>query len=181
MTTKSSYTLALFCLVLMLPAPAVLAQQSTISLGGNLGYYRFDQESFPDSSGDFDDSRTSWKANVGLHPNEVFGLELGYASFGKARDGDRQFESDGLTAAVMAAIPFSPNFAVYGKLGQLFWERELRATTVPRNKRDGDDTFYGVGTRLGLAPNLDLKFEYERFEIDRADVDMASVGLGLKF
>lgn len=164
----------------LMASPLALAD-SYATLGGNLGYYRFDYEDFPDSSDDFDDERSSWKVYLGLQPSEVIGLELGYANFGKAEDGGNQFESDGITAAATASIPFSENFAVYGKLGQLFWEREARAFGLPQREHDGSDTFYGVGTRLGLAPNLDLKLEYERYKIDRADVDMASIGLGLNF
>ena len=164
----------------ILPGQAI-ANEGHITVGGNLGYYRFDHEDFPGSRSDFDDKRSSWKAYLGLQPNEVLGLELGYANFGKAKDSGDQFESDGVVAAVTAAIPFTPNFAVYGKLGQLFWERESLSPTFPRNQREGSDTFYGVGTRMALAPNLDLKLEYERFAIDRADVDMASLGLGINF
>ena len=60
---------------------------------------------------------------------------------------------------------------------------------------DGDETFWGVGTKIRLAENLDLKIEYERFnfEISRdeidvlqpedidMDVDFASVNLQFTF
>lgn len=158
-----------------------LAATPEAYLGGNLGYYRFEQEEFPNSSDEFEDERGSWKAYVGVRPNDVLGFEAGYVEFGEVDHNGARFDSDGLQVAMTAGVPFTPNFSVYGKLGQLFWDRKTRFTNFTGDSRDGDDTFYGVGTRIGVASNLDLRLEYERYEIDRADVDMASLGLNLMF
>ncbi len=160
---------------------AVMAATPEAYVGGNLGYYRFEQEDFPGSSDEFEDDRGSWKAYAGVRPNDVIGFEAGYVDFGEVNHQGARFDSDGLQLAMTAGIPFTPNFSIYGKLGQLFWDRETRSSAFTGNSRDGDDTFYGVGSRIGLASNLDLRLEYERYEIDRADVDMASLGLNLMF
>lgn len=160
---------------------AALAATPEAYLGGNWGYYRFEQEDFPGSSDEFEDDRGSWKAYAGVRPNDVLGFEAGYVDFGEVNHQGARFDSDGWQLAMTAGIPFTPNFSVYGKLGRLFWDRDIRSSVFTSNSRHGDDTFYGVGSRIGLAPNLDLRLEYERYEIDRADVDMASLGLNLMF
>ena len=176
---NSLTTAGVTAIAAMLMAPLAQAQPQTY-LGGSFGYYRFDHESFPSSSSEFEDDRGSWKIFVGAQPNPMFGFEVGYVDFGELSQNGAKFDSDGIQAAITAGIPFTPNFVAYGKLGQLFWDREIK-TNIGSSSRDGDDTFYGVGTRIGVAPNLDVKLEYERFKIDRADVDMASVGLNLRF
>ena len=173
------FLFSLTAVALLATGPA-LAQGGTGYVGGNLGYYRFDHEDFPSSSGEFKDERGSWKIVGGARTGGVLGIEGGFVDFGGLEDDDARFESEGVLLAGVFELPVSDDFAPYAKLGQLFWDTESRSP-IGRADNDGSDTFYGVGLRLGASPNVDVRLEYERFEIDNADVDMASLGLNFLF
>lgn len=172
----------------------VLAQNEEVSayLGGGVGYFRLNDEDFPDSDEELDDNRWSWRGQVGVQFSPVFSIEGGYNDFGEVEDGSLELDADGTFAAALVHLPLG-GFAPYGKIGQLWWDVERRATTtsggligggqttVSRSSEDGNDTFYGVGVRFGEGPGLQMRVEYDRFALDDADVDMASVNLQYRF
>ena len=141
---------------------------------------------------DLDTTRQFYEQRLGLPVLELDqravkydaggGNYVGYTDFGEVSDQGSTFEAAGIPVSVSAALPISPVFAPYAKLGQLFWDAEGPGTTEAGNQNyDGDDTFYGVGARLGLSQAMDLRLEYERFSLDEADVDMASAALAFNF
>ncbi|MDY6828427.1 MAG: outer membrane beta-barrel protein, partial [Pseudomonadota bacterium] len=64
--------------------------------------------------------------------------------------------------------------------GQMWWEADIDGPLGFSDERDGSTLFYGVGVALKLLPNLNVRAEYERAELDDddvdADVDFASIG-----
>lgn len=174
---------------------ATLAQEEEVGgyLGGGVGYFRLNDEDFPDSEEELDDNRWSWRGQVGMQFNPVFSLEGGYNDFGEVEDGSLELDADGTFAAALVHLPLGSGFAPYGKLGQLWWDVERKRTTssggvigggqttVARSSEDGSDTFYGLGVRIGEGPGLQMRIEYDRFALDDADVDMASVNLQYRF
>jgi hypothetical protein len=176
-----------------LPSTA-LAQQPELSgyIGGGVGYYRLNDEDFPDSEDELDDNRWSWRGQVGVQFNPVFSLEGGYTDFGDLEDGNLELDADGSFVAALVHLPLGGGFAPYGKLGQLWWDVERSVTrsdrgpigggtTIVRSSEDGNDTFYGLGVRFGEGPGLQMRIEYDRFALDDADADMASVNLQYRF
>ncbi|MCC5856610.1 MAG: outer membrane beta-barrel protein [Ectothiorhodospiraceae bacterium] len=149
-------------------------------IGGGVGYYRLNDEDFLDEDERFKDDRWSWKVFAGVQFNRVLSAELGYTDFGKTSRGPFSADASGWSLAGTAALPVTPNFAPYAKLGQLFWDADLEAGPVSTS-RDGNDMFYGVGARFALSHNLDLRMEYERFALDDTDLDMGSLNLQLRF
>ena len=148
--------------------------------GGSLGQYRYEDSSLDDDN--FEDDSESYKAFLGARLNRVFSIEAGYNKYGEVEDQGRRFEADGIPLSISAALPLSPGFAPYAKLGQLYWDLEGEGNSEIGNENiDGNDTFYGVGAWLNLSRNLNMRLEYERFELDDADLDMATAGLALQF
>lgn len=176
-----------------LPSTA-LAQQPEMGgyIGGGLGYYRLNDEDFPDSEDELDDNRWSWRGQVGVQFNPIVSLEGGYTDFGDLEDGGLELDADGTFVAALVHLPLGGGFAPYGKIGQLWWDVERTVTTsdggligggttIARSSEDGNDTFYGVGVRFGEGPGLQMRIEYDRFALDDADADMASVNLQYRF
>lgn len=149
-------------------------------IGGGLGYFRLDDEDFPEDEDEINDSRWSWRAFAGMEANRVFSLEVGYTDFGRTEDGDVKLDASGWTIAGLAALPITPWFAPYGKVGQLFWDREREVGPLSRSD-SSNDLFYGVGARFTLTPNTDLRLEYERMAMADTDVDMGSINLQFRF
>ncbi|MES1942827.1 TonB-dependent receptor protein [Salinisphaera sp. PC39] len=164
-------------------APAV-AQTSGLEphgyLGGGIGYYRVEDEEFPDDDDDFKDEREAYRGFIGAMLNRYVGLEIGYTDFAEAEDGGYEADADGFTAAVLAQVPVNEAFSVYGKGGMLAWDLDVSGPLVSGSD-DGEDPFYGVGTRIGLGGAFGLRLEYERFELDDTDVDLASANLEFRF
>ncbi|HTF84182.1 MAG TPA: outer membrane beta-barrel protein [Cellvibrio sp.] len=148
--------------------------------------------------GDFDEDEAAKKAFAIVKFNEFIGLEGAYIDFDEAGNDQLSFDPKGATLGLILEAPISQAFSVYAKGGQMWWDGDARLELGPvdvADDYDGDETFWGVGTKIRLAENLDLKIEYERFnfEISRdeidvlqqedidMDVDFASVNLQFTF
>lgn len=171
-------------LAVSLAAPSALAQSADFDpqgyVGGDIAYSRLENESFPDSNDEVNDNRFGYDLHIGARFNPVFGIEGGFTDFGEAEENGVTYSADGFTLAGLVHFPLADRASVYGKLGQLFWDAEGR-TTFGNFEDDGNDVFYGLGLSLPVGVATDLRFEYERFELDDADVDQAAIGLNFLF
>lgn len=149
-------------------------------LGTGLGYYRLNDDDFLDDDDRMKDNQSAWRVFAGAEFNRVFSLQADYIDFRKTDDGDASMEADGWALSGIAALPVTPFFAPYAKVGQLFWDRK-RSLGPLSSSDDGNDMFYGAGARFSVAPNVDLRLEYERFSLDNTDLDMASASIQLRF
>lgn len=146
-------------------------QEPGVFIGGGAIYTRlnndFSSQDF--DTDDFDDDRMSWKAFAGYRFTPIFSVEGQYIDFGDAENKSARVEADGWTAALVADIPFK-FIQPYAKAGALFWNTDahLRGALADASKvsSDGTDFFWGVGARMDLSDNLDLRLEYERFELN---------------
>lgn len=159
------------------------AQQPEASgyAGGALGYFRLNDEDFPNSDDEFKDNRWSWRGHAGVQFNPVFSLEGGYLDYGNLEDGSFRLSADGLFAAAMVHLPLGGAVAPYAKLGQLWWDTERKGPAGFRSTDSGSDTFYGLGIRFGDGPGWQLRLEYDRMALDDTDVDQAAVNLQYRF
>lgn len=154
-----------------LPVGAYAAPETYI--GAGYGVYQFEEN-------DFDESEKHWKAYVGTMFNSAVGIELSYVDFSQATDLGSSFEADGLGAALVLALPMTENFSIYAKGGMYFWDAESSFAGI-RATDDGDDPFYGAGLQFRLNDALDLRVEYERYEIVDVDIDSATAALQFSF
>lgn len=142
-------------------------------LGAGYGAYQFEDR-------DIDQSDSFWKAYVGAMINSALGLELSYVDFSRANDQGASFDADGYGAAILLSLPATENLALYAKGGVYFWNAQSRFAGLRAND-DGEDPFYGAGLQFKLNEPLDLRLEYERYEIVEVDIDSANVSLQFSF
>lgn len=171
--------------MLMLAPVGVFAQTTAERdvrgyVGGGLGYFRLNDEDFLDEDDDLRDNRTAWQVFGGFEANRIFSLEVGYTDFGTTEDGDLSLEATGWSIAGMAAIPISPWFTPYGRVGHMAWDRTRSAGPFSFSD-DGTDMFYGVGVRTAVGNSADLRFQYDRMALDNTDLDMGSINLQVRF
>lgn len=127
--------------------------------------------------GDFDEDEAAKKAFALVKFNEFIGLEAAYVDFDDAGNDQLSFDPKGYTLGLILEAPITQTFSVYAKGGQLWWDGDARVSVGPidvSDDYDGEETFWGVGTKFRLAENLDLRVEYERFnfEISRGEIDV---------
>lgn len=193
--TQRKLALGLAAAMLTAPMGAALAQSGSNSdsfwlprkdrafepgfyVGGGVGYFRVDEQDFFENGDDLDDDRVSLKAYAGVDILPWLGAEAGYVNFGKVGNGST-LEGDGWTVAAVGQLPIG-NFAPYAKVGYMWWDAD-RATTGTVYNSDGHDWFGGLGVRFALTQVLDMRVEYERYQMDDADIDMGSLNLQLSF
>lgn len=158
---------------------------SEFYLGGGYGQYSIKWE---DENTEFDDDAEVLKAYGGMKINEFVGAEIVYLNFDEANDFDSNATIHGLGFAGILSAPLHERFSLYAKGGWFTWNAEVEATlpvvgTVSEDM-DGGDWFYGGGLKFGLAEHLDLRVEYERYELDDdidPEIDVASVNLQYSF
>ncbi|WP_020210271.1 outer membrane beta-barrel protein [Gilvimarinus chinensis] len=185
--------------VLCASSASVLAQSADngwrfepeLSVGAGYGVTKM-------KDGDFDEDEAAKKAFALVKFNEYIGVEGAYIDFDEASNDVVTFDPSGASLALILEAPITKVFSLYAKGGQLWWDSDTRLNTDVANLEeefDGDDTFWGVGTKFQLAEHLDLRVEYERFNFDierdevnvlqseplNMDVDYASVNLQYTF
>lgn len=153
-------------------------KQSYGYLGGGIGYYRLEDDEFPEN---FEDERESWRLFAGGMVNPVFGVEAGYTDLAEASDSGFESDVDGITLAALGQVPLGNVLSIYGKGGLFSWDVERRGPLGFSGSDDGRDFFYGFGARIGVSTPLGLRLEYERFELDDTDIDLATVNLEFRF
>ena len=148
--------------------------------------------------GDFDEDETAAKVFAVVKFNEYIGLEGSYIDFDNSGNSELNIDPKGAGLALILEAPINQSFSVYAKGGQLWWDADANLNVGvidTSDSYDGDETFWGIGTKIRLADNVDLRIEYERFnfEISRdeinvlqpnsldMDVDYASINLQYSF
>lgn len=155
----------------LLPLSATADPETYI--GAGYGAYQFEENSI-------DQSDSYWKGYIGTMFSSAVGMELSFVDFSRATDQGSTFDADGYGAALVLAFPMTENFALYAKGGLYFWDAESSFAGISAND-DGDDPFYGAGLKFRLNEALDLRVEYERYEIANIDLDGANASLQFSF
>ena len=151
-----------------------------------------------------DDTDNAWKVFGGWHMKwvgvEAAWQDLGKFAIGAESDGSgsgpppnydpgpvsRTLEARGLSAELLGRIPLGKFFAIFGKVGALWWDSETLTTggIVSVNQdQTGLDLMYGAGVDI-IIKKISLRLEYERFDqVSSADtsIDFASVGVMFNF
>lgn len=161
------------------------------SIGGGYGLTKL-------KDGDFDEDEAAKKAFAVFKLNEFIGIEAAYIDFDKSGNDALDIDIKGKALDLILELPISKSFSIYAKGGKMWWDADTHVDTsdfITSTDSDGNETFWGVGTKFRLAEHLDLRVEYERFnfEISRdeinvlqpndidMDVDYASVSLQFTF
>ncbi len=175
---------------LVFSSSAALADQRDdrgLYLGGAYGVFSVDDS-------DFNDDDTAPQAFAGLQFNPYVGVEAAYLDFGTSGGDLLESETEGYSLALTARLPLTESMAVYGKMGQFWWDSELRSGSF-RDSFDGDELTWGGGLSFQIAPSLDFRLAYDRLDVDlqrdeigpvgsgdfASTVDLVSAGLKLEF
>ena len=104
-------------------------------------------QSFVDE-GNYDDEDTAFSVFGGYQFNRYFGLEAGYADFGKLepRGTGAELEANSVYLTAVGTVPFTDKFSGYAKAGFQRWDLDTSIPSVVGNDDDsGTDPTYGVG------------------------------------
>ena len=160
------------------------------SVGGATIEAEFDTADFPELPASLDEDDTAFKVFVGYKldlPVIDLGVEGGYVSLGEPEIeidtvfGTQQvgLETTGLNVWGTAGLEVGP-VDVFGKLGFISWDVEAGIDGFDSASDDGTDMGYGLGVSFDLG-SIQLRGEYEVYDIDDADVEMLSVGIAFRF
>jgi long-chain fatty acid transport protein len=142
-----------------------------------------------------------FKAFGGYQFSKYFALESGYTQLnnftaqgtGSTAATGALYQSEKNNVWVLAAVgtlPLTKNFSVFGKVGADSWKSATK--TIIRNTSTtnftrissidrGTDPYYGVGASYALMENLDVRAEYERYDLGGPKIDFLSAGMAVKF
>lgn len=168
---------------------ALAGSDSGFYVGASVGQAQLDLDGEADFGGGlenfkFDDDDTAYKIfggyNFGLIPLVDLAVEGAYVDFGAFKgDGllsNTEVEVDGWTGAGLAGIKLGP-VGIFGKVGAILWDSEFDNNL---GDDDGTDPLYGIGARFTLF-SLQVRAEWERYDLDDADIDYFSVGGAFTF
>lgn len=153
-------------------------------LGVGYGQYKF---KFEDSEQDqeLSEENNVGKIFLGVQANDAIGAELTYLSFNDGEDGAIKSEIEGVSAALTLGLPVGQYFALKARGGWFAWEANYSVSNLPIEKKvEGDDLFYGVGVELGLGKSIDIRLDYDRYQIDEEidpELDIASLSAEFNF
>lgn len=135
-----------------------------------------------------DKKDTGFKVYAGGKLSEVLGLEVGYTDFGTIRASGGQTDAWAIPVSLVVGVPMGERFGIFGKVGGLYGRTDVDVSPTSifdRGHKSGWGWTYGVGATAGLTQNLQLRVDWDRYELDfvggRRDVDMLSAGLQLRF
>jgi long-chain fatty acid transport protein len=142
-----------------------------------------------------------FKAFGGYQFNKYVALESGYTQLnnftaqgtGSTALKGALYQSEKNNVWVLAAVgtlPLTKNFSVFGKVGADSWKSATKTIMRDTNTSNfmrissidrGTDPYYGVGASYALMENLDVRAEYERYDLGGPKIDFLSAGMAVKF
>ena len=117
-----------------------------------------------------DDSDSAFKIFGGYKLNKNFAFEASYIDFGQAVATDGfdtlTFEPTGFNFSLLGLIPVSNTVDFFGKVGLLFWDAKIAAssgTSYRSRDDDGTDLNFGAGVNFNASEQFSLRAEFQRF------------------
>jgi len=132
----------------------------------------------------YDDEDTAFSAFGGYQFNRYFGLEAGYADFGKLepRAVGERVDANSAYFTAIGTLPFTDRFSGYARAGVQRWDLDRAVPGLTGSNDDnGNDPVYGVGLQYRFNDHVALRGEYTRFEIEDADLDMSQIQVRFDF
>ncbi len=126
---------------------------------------------------DWDEGDTAYKVFGGWRFNEIIAFEVAYINLGEPSGEvvpgfNLDASVDGFAPYVVATIPLGL-FEVYGRLGYYFYDANLGTETVAGGRvefdEESEDFVYGAGIGLDLLDHINVRLEYERFDLQGLD------------
>lgn len=198
MSITSRVGRASLCALLLALAwtPASALADSGFYIGGSIGGASIEADleadpQLPALPSEIDEDDTGFKVFGGFMfdlPLLDLGVEVGYVDFGQPEvnvptnlgDVDVEFETSGINLWGIAGTELGP-IDVFAKLGYVSWDIEASIQGIPGDiSDDGSDIGYGLGAGFSLGA-LQIRGEWEIYDIEDADVSMLSLGVAYRF
>ena len=167
-------------------------------LGTAIGQATFKNDDFRNLA-ETDRKDTAFKLFAGYQFNPNFAVEASYLDFGdftatdvyNGEPDNFDYSVDGFGFALVGRLPIDAGFSVFGKLGLIAWDGDLKNDYVEDGQRvsdsfgtDGTDPFYGVGVEY-VVNQVMVRAEFERYDMSDLDsdldVDLISASIGYRF
>lgn len=161
--SRASLRALLAALALM---PFAALADSGVYVGGSIGNAAMEINEL-----NFDENDDAYKAFMGYRfdlPAVFLGVEGGYANLGEPDLRERT----GLNLFGIAGLEAGP-IDLFVKAGYIAWNTDFV-------QDDSSDLGYGLGMAFGLGP-LEIRGEYEMYDVEYVDVSMISVGFSYLF
>jgi hypothetical protein len=179
---------ALLAGLFLLPVSA--SADSGFYIGGSFGNAAVEGDVGAFGLEDFDEDDSAYKAFLGYRldlPMMILAFEGGYVNLGEPEFsgdlGSLTVEADGINLFALAGFEAGP-IDLFVKAGYIAWDAGFESVDVLGNVEsgsdDGSDLGYGLGLSFGLGP-LEVRGEYEIYDIEDVDVSMISVGFSYLF
>ena len=177
-------------LVLMVAmVPAAAHADRGFYIGGSAGGATVEADlggiSIPGLPASIDEDDTALKAFLGYSfelPVITLAVEGGYVDMGEpdinVLGDELLFDVTGVNLWGIASVDLGL-FDVFGKLGYISWDVEADYLGSTESD-DGSDLGYGLGAAFYFGP-LQIRGEYEIYDLDDVDVSMLSVGVAYHF
>jgi long-chain fatty acid transport protein len=171
------------------------AEMDSIDFTGWYAGFSFGQSRYQDVSATTANTSTEgWKVYTGYEFNKYLGVEGGYANLNDmtattitaTETTTTNVASTAWMLAAVGSLPLTEKLSVTGKLGAAY----VLTTTDTKvgtalTQRSGDDDYhpnYGVGVNYALLENfVNLRAEWERFDLDDYNIDLITAGFSVEF
>jgi hypothetical protein len=169
----------------MAAAPAAFAQaQEEVSgfyLGAGVGQFNAHIDDVDDVDAtvdEWDEDDTAYKVFAGYRLNRFLAFELDYINLGEPSGNvvpgfNVDSSVDGFAPFVVGTVPLGPYFEVYGRAGYYFYDATTGVTDALDNRvefdEESEDFVYGAGIGANLGEKFNLRFEYEKYDIEGLD------------
>jgi opacity protein-like surface antigen len=150
-------------------------------LGGGIGQFNAqidDVNEVDDTIDRWDEDDTAYKLFAGYRLNKVLAFELDYINLGEPSGAivpgfNVDSSVDGFAPFVVGTVPLGPYFEVYGRAGYYFYDATTGVTDALDNRvefdEESEDFVYGAGIGANLGEKFNLRFEYEKYDIEGLD------------
>jgi hypothetical protein len=179
---KLTAALAAFSLAAV---PAAFAQEqeevSGFYIGGGAGQFNAHIDDVDDVDAtvdEWDEDDTAYKFFAGYRLNRFLAFELDYINLGEPSGNvvpgfNVDSSVDGFAPYVVGTIPLGRFFEVYGRAGYYFYDATRGVTDTLDNRvefdEESEDFVYGAGIGANIGEKFNVRFEYEKFDIEGLD------------
>jgi len=183
MNLKRTATLAALISVALAPAAFAQEQQevSGFYLGAGAGQFNAnidDVSDIDDTVDSWSEDDTAYKIFGGYRLNRFLAFELDYINLGEPSGRtvpgfNVDSSVDGFAPFVVGTLPLGRFFEVYGRAGYYFYDATTGVTDTLDHrvefKEESEDFVYGGGIGANLGEKLNLRFEYEKYDLKGLD------------
>jgi hypothetical protein len=174
---------AALALLSMALAPAAFSQEEVAGayIGGGVGQFNAGIDDVDDVDAtvdDWDDDDSAYKVFGGYRLNRFLAFELDYINLGEPSGAvvpgfNVDASVDGFAPYVVGTFPLGPYFEVFGRAGYYFYDATVGVEDAAGGRvefdEESEDFVYGAGIGANIGEKFNVRFEYERFDLEGLD------------